>query len=73
MVTTALLEEVVAELSRDGKDVTEEALQMLDAFKTPRLEFDTMRKQFNLVEFGKVKRSLYGEAVDKVCENDSFL
>ena len=67
VVTTSLLEEVVAELSRDGRDVTEEAVQMLDAFKTPRLDFDTMRKNFNLVEFGKEKRTVYGEAVDKVC------
>jgi len=66
IVTTSLLEEVVAELSRDAKDVTEEAVQMLDAFKMPKLEFDTMRKNFSLDEFGKGKRSLYGEAVDKV-------
>ena len=66
VVTTSLLEEVVAELSRDARDVTEEAVQMLDAFKTPRLTFDTMRKNFSLVEFGMEKRSVYGEAVDKV-------
>jgi len=65
IVTTSLLEEVVAEMSRDAKDVTEEAVQMLDAFRMPRLEFDTMRKNFSLVNFGKGKRSLYGEAVDK--------
>jgi len=63
VVTTQLLEEVVAELSRDAKDVTEEAVQMLDAFRTPRLVFETMRKQFDLV---REKRTLYGEAVDKV-------
>ena len=66
VVTTFLLEEVVAELSRDAIDVTDEAVQMLDAFKTPRLDFDTMRKNFSLVEFGAEKRSIYGEAVDKV-------
>jgi hypothetical protein len=64
IVTTALLEEVVAELSRDAKDVTDEALQLLDAFRTPRLEYDAMRKTFSLVD-GK-QRTLYGEAVDKV-------
>ena len=64
IVTTALLEEVVAELSRDAKDVTDEALQLLDAFRTPRLEYDAMRKTFSLVN-GK-QRSLYGEAADKV-------
>ena len=73
VVTTSLLEEVVAELSRDGRDVTDEAVQMLDAFKTPRLDFDTMRKNFNLVEFGKEKRTVYGEAVDKVCIDNSVL
>ena len=66
VVTTALLADVVAELSRDAKDVTDEAAQLLDAFRTPRLEFDAMRKQFRLVPFGAEKRSLYGEAVDKV-------
>jgi len=66
VVTTSLLEEVVAELSRDAKDVTDEAVQMLDAFKTPRLEFDTMRKHFSLASFEKEKRTIYGEAVDKV-------
>lgn len=64
IVTTALLEEVVAELSRDAKDVTDEAVQLLDAFRTPRLEYDAMRRTFTLVD-GK-QRSLYGEAVDKV-------
>ena len=66
VVTTSLLEEVVAELSRDAKDVTDEAVQMLDAFKTPRLDFDTMRKHFSLASFEKEKRTIYGEAVDKV-------
>lgn len=65
IVTTALLEEVVAELSRDAKDVTDEALQLLDAFRPPRLEYDAMRKMFSLVDDGK-NRSLYGDAVDKV-------
>lgn len=65
IVTTALLEEVVAELSRDAKDVTDEAVQLLDAFRMPRLEYDAMRRTFSLVD-GK-QRSLYGEAVDKVC------
>ncbi|KAL7535352.1 hypothetical protein ACHAXR_006435 [Thalassiosira sp. AJA248-18] len=65
IVTTSLLETVVAELSRDAKDVTEEAVQLLDAFRMPRLEFDAMRKQFSLVDFGN-KGTVYGEAVDKV-------
>ena len=69
IVTTSLLEHVVAELSRDAKDVTDEAVQLLDAFSMPQLEFDTMRKQFSLtVDNGMgSKGGLYGEAVDKVC------
>ena len=63
VVTTDLLEDVVADMSRGAKDVTEEAVQLLDAFKTPRLEYDSMRKVFSLVEGGK---SVCGEAVDKV-------
>ena len=66
VVTTSLLEEVVAELSRDAKDVTDEAVQLLDAFQTPRLEFDALRKQFSLLDDAKEKRSLYGKATDKV-------
>ena len=69
IVTTSLLEHVVAELSRDAKDVTDEAVQLLDAFSMPQLEFDTMRRQFSLtVDNGMgSKGGLYGEAVDKVC------
>ena len=66
VVTTSLLEEVVAELSRDAKDVTDEAVQLLDAFQTPRLEFDATRKQFSLLDDASEKRSLYGKATDKV-------
>lgn len=64
VVTTSMLEEVVAELSRDGRDVADEAVQLLDAFKTPKLEFDPMRKHFRLAKGGR--RSLCGAAVDKV-------
>ncbi|KAL7471464.1 hypothetical protein ACHAXS_011823 [Conticribra weissflogii] len=66
IVTTDLLEQVVADLSRDENDVTEEAVQLLDAFKTPRLGYDVMRKQFSLTRFGKEGRSICGEALDKV-------
>mmetsp|Transcript_17583 Transcript_17583/g.36945 ORF Transcript_17583/g.36945 Transcript_17583/m.36945 type:complete len:569 (+) Transcript_17583:192-1898(+) len=66
IVTTELLEQVVADLSRDESDVAEEAVQLLDAFKTPRLAYDAMRKQFNLERFGKEGRSICGEALDKV-------
>lgn len=63
VVNVSLLEEVVAELSRNGRDVTEEALQLLNAYQMPRLEFDSMRKTFTLVSS---KKSLIGEASDKV-------
>ena len=66
VVTTSLLEEVVADSSRDANDVADEAVQLLDAFKTPRLSFDSMRKTFSLIGCGDEKRSLYGEALDKV-------
>lgn len=64
VVTEALLADVVADMSRDGRDVQEEALQLLDAYDTPRLDFDTMRKQFSLVD--NPNRSFFGEANDKV-------
>ena len=41
-----------------AKDVMEEAVQMLDAFRMPKLDFDTMRKNSSLDVFGKGKRSL---------------
>lgn len=66
IVTSALLEDVVADFRRDAKDVTDEAVQLLDAFHMPRLDFDRMRKNFSLVPFGKEERTLYGEAVAKV-------
>lgn len=66
IVTSALLEDVVADFRRDAKDVTDEAVQLLDAFQMPRLDYDRMRKNFSLVPFGKEDRTLYGEAVAKV-------
>eukprot|EP00985_Skeletonema_marinoi_P005683 scaffold2468_cov133-Skeletonema_marinoi.AAC.5 len=66
IVTSALLEDVVADFRRDAKDVSDEAVQLLDAFHMPRLDFDRMRKNFSLVQFGKEERTLYGEAVAKV-------
>ena len=66
VVTKSLLADVVAEMSRDGGDVTEEALQLLDSFSTPRLAYDSMRKQFTLMTDKMEKRSLYGEAIHKV-------
>lgn len=68
IVTKTLLAEVVADMSRDGRDVHEEALQLLDAYDTPRLEFDTMRKQFSLLTEGEEPRSFFGESTDKVSQ-----
>jgi len=66
IVTSALLEDVVSDFRRDSKDVSDDAVQLLDAFHMPRLDFDRMRKNFSLVPFGKEERTLYGEAVAKV-------
>jgi flagellar hook-basal body complex protein FliE len=69
IVTKGLLAEVVADMSRDGRDVHEEALQLLDAYDTPRLEFDTMRKQFSLLTShspDNEPRSFFGDANSKV-------
>lgn len=66
IVTSALLEDVVADFRRDAKDVSDDAVQLLDAFHMPRLDFDRMRKNFTLVPFGKEERTLYGDAVAKV-------
>lgn len=71
VVTKSLLADVVADLSRDGDDVTDEALQLLDAFRTPRLAYDSMRKQFTLMTDRMEKRSLYAEAIRKVCMRGS--
>uniref|UniRef100_A0A6V2A035 DNA polymerase II subunit 2 n=1 Tax=Ditylum brightwellii TaxID=49249 RepID=A0A6V2A035_9STRA len=69
VVTEQLLADVVAELTRNGMDVAEEAVQLLGAFEMPRLAFDSMRKQFSLaaeaMEDGG-KRSLFGSATNKV-------
>lgn len=66
VVTKRLLSDVVADMSRDGGDFTDEAVQLLDAFQTPRLSYDTMRKQFTLMTEKSESRSLFGEAVHKV-------
>lgn len=70
IVTESLLAQVVADMSRDGRDVQEEALQLLDAYETPRLDFDTMRKQFTLIT--EEKRSFFGTAADKVCQRKTW-
>lgn len=67
IVTKNVLADVVADMSRSSSDVADEALQLLDAFDTPRLAFDSTRKQFSLLTDAMESRSLYGEATDKVC------
>lgn len=64
IVTEELLAHIVADMSRDGRDVHEEALQLLDAYDTPCLTYDTMRKQFSLVRHQN--RSYFGKGDDKV-------
>jgi hypothetical protein len=71
VITQELLASVVADLSRDGRDVHEEALQLLNAYDTPRLDYDTMRKQFTLVN--EQERSFFGEANDKVGFHDIWI
>jgi hypothetical protein len=64
VVTPSMLGEVVADLSRTGRDAYDESVQLLDAFRTPRLAYDPMRRTFELID---PKSSLLdGEAVDKV-------
>mmetsp|Transcript_456 Transcript_456/g.669 ORF Transcript_456/g.669 Transcript_456/m.669 type:complete len:530 (+) Transcript_456:135-1724(+) len=64
IVTQDLLANVVSDLTRDAKDVNDESMQLLNAFETPRLQYDSMRKQFSLHVEGSA--SLFGEANDKV-------
>jgi len=66
LVTTDLLAAVVSDLTRDAKDVNDEAMQLLNAFETPRINYDAMRKQFSLKDEETETRSLFGEATDKV-------
>uniref|UniRef100_A0A7S4I565 DNA polymerase epsilon subunit n=1 Tax=Odontella aurita TaxID=265563 RepID=A0A7S4I565_9STRA len=65
VVTKRLLSDVVADMSRDGGDFTDEAVQLLDAFQMPRLAYDSMRKQFTLMTDSSEERSLFAEAPHK--------
>lgn len=64
IVTTELLASVVDNLARTATDVQEEAMQVLNAFETPQLQYDVMRKAFSLNK--NKEKSLFGEATDKV-------
>jgi len=65
VVTPSMLGEVVADMSRTGRDAYDESVQLLDAFRTPRLAYDPMRRIFELIDITK-SSLLNGEAVDKV-------
>ena len=50
IVTQKLLQNVVADLSRDGNDVLDEAMQLLNAWKMKRLEYNVMNKRWKLLD-----------------------
>jgi hypothetical protein len=64
IVTTEVLAAVIVDLTRNSKDIMDEAFQILNAYETPRLHYDTMRKQFTLQR--NDDKSFFGEASDKV-------
>lgn len=68
VVTKTILADVVAEWSRNSDDVVDEALQLLDAFDTPRLVFNSLKKEFKLnpLSLEDGKPSFFGQATDKV-------
>jgi len=53
IVTKAIVTEIVAERTRNEKDIINESVQLLNASVMPRLQYDIMRKQFNQLEDGK--------------------
>lgn len=50
IVTQEILQNVVAELTRDGNDVLDEAMQLLNAWKMNRLEYNVMNKRWKLLD-----------------------
>ena len=68
IVTKSMLADVVAEWSRNSDDVVDESLQLLDAFETPRLIFNDLKKEYKLipVSYQDGKTSFFGQATDKV-------
>lgn len=50
IVTQKMLQNVVADLSRDGNDVLDEAMQLLNAWKMKRLEYNMMNKRWKLLD-----------------------
>lgn len=74
VVTKSILADVVAEWSRNSDDVVDEALQLLDAFDTPRLVFNDLKKEYKIypVSIQDGKTSFFGNATDKVRPYTSF-
>jgi len=50
IVTKEILQDVVADLSRDENDVLDEAVQLLNAWKMKRLDYDSMKKRWRLLD-----------------------
>jgi DNA polymerase epsilon subunit 2 len=65
VVTEALMSEVVAELTRDQDDIVRDSLQVISAFDTPIVKFDTVNKSFYFGSREKAK-SLHGTPESKV-------
>jgi hypothetical protein len=64
IVTKELLTIVVSELSKDSQDILHESIQLLGAFETPRLMYDTMRKEYLLLRKEDEERSLHAKAAE---------
>ncbi len=61
VVSVELMEAVVADMTRDGKDVMEEAMQLVDLDSgVPKLKFDFMTKRFSLQSPGDSKNGKAG-------------
>jgi DNA polymerase epsilon subunit 2 len=66
VVSKDFLEKVVASITRDGKDVMEEALQLIDLTSgVPKLHYHTMKRRFELLPPSSSK-GYFGSAGDKV-------
>ncbi len=50
IVTKEILQSVVADLSRDENDVLDEAMQLLNAWKMKRLDYNSMKKSWKLID-----------------------
>lgn len=64
IVTKEILTVVVSELSKDSQDILDESIQLLGAFETPRLMYDSMRKEFTLLRKEDEDRSLHAKGAE---------